>query len=895
MKERIIKKVCSVVLIVCMLIGMTSPFSFKNVNASEPEQKTPEELGYERVTMQSFGFSDGSYSTEQTPKAYSEASLNMKYLDVDMTLPGTSGVSAYMVFASTGQWDGYRIYGAGDALAIYCVNNTDGVGGVVYTPADLEIETVKNRFNLKFGVKTGEGTVSYSLWINDVLIAKDVTNHVTSGIGNKMTFLAGTAIKVRTPIEQKTPEELGYERVTIEDFGLPDGTYNIYTGVKTSGRNLNMKYLDVDMSISEGTGVSAYLMFGGLSEWGGYRLYGAGDVFAVHCVENNAAATVYTTEDMGITSITEQFNVKFGVKFGETTTSYCLWINDVLIAQDVISHGTSGMGNYLSVLQNSRAITLATQILPIEQNTPEELGYERVTIADFNLPEGTYNIFMESAEYKKGSLNNKYLDINLIMPETNSAMITYAGNSQWYGFRIYTSGGNLIILSTLDNRAVYYTPERLGLSSITEPFNMKLATKFGEGYLSGICDASYCLWINDVLVAKDVTYFAADGMGNQMTLLQAEGGNAITWEIPREEPFAEITASDFGIKDGKIAQENWVGKYDKESLNATAVTMNLQFSAQKEDAIYFGGDNTGIRFAAGASGTIDVSYVNSEKEVVSVTTLKPEKAGVTSFVNESLEWRFTFRIYEGEEKNILKLAIYINGKFYEYQNYIVENVSIENLQCKIAICSKVGTFRVTSAGYEELTFRDFSIPNADIERQPEGSNGYINGNYCDLALLDNTAFTGIFNFGETAIQDRIELGGQDWGGLNIMYIADGTIRIFFSDRNHKGAFVQKQITYLRPELVGMESFSGKDLKIRVTFNLMEVEEDTYDLRLGVYVNDKLYENKHFDVQDVTLEMLTRTLRIKIYEGPCKMESVKREVDLSIYGLDKNWKQTLKIK
>ena len=70
--------------------------------------------------------------------------------------------------------------------------------------------------------------------------------------------------------------------------------------------------------------------------------------------------------------------------------------------------------------------------------TPEELGFKRATITEFGLNYQAYSGSTAGKAYTGGSFNNKYLDVDLIMPETDSANLVYAANGLYGGYRIYT-------------------------------------------------------------------------------------------------------------------------------------------------------------------------------------------------------------------------------------------------------------------------------------------------------------------------------------------------------------------------------------------------------------------------------------------------------------------------
>ena len=64
------------------------------------------------------------------------------------------------------------------------------------------------------------------------------------------------------------------------------------------------------------------------------------------------------------------------------------------------------------------------------------------------------------------------------------------------------------------------------------------------------------------------------------------------------------------------------------------------------------------------------------------------------------------------------------------------------------------------------------------------------------------------------------------------------------------------------------------------------------MKLGVYVNGKLYEDKCMLVTDVETAQLTRTLFVWVGTGPFALQSLEEPTDFYIYGFDSNWEKTL---
>ena len=65
------------------------------------------------------------------------------------------------------------------------------------------------------------------------------------------------------------------------------------------------------------------------------------------------------------------------------------------------------------------------------------------------------------------------------------------------------------------------------------------------------------------------------------------------------------------------------------------------------------------------------------------------------------------------------------------------------------------------------------------------------------------------------------------------------------------------------------------------------------MRVGIYVNGKLYEGKHYIVRNIDTETMTRKMKLYVTEVPFEIKSVPITIDLSIYGFDnKTWKDKI---
>ena len=393
-----------------------------------PAGDTPEELGFTRFTLSELGIADGTYSTNAVTTK-DTGGLNGKYLDVDVSFSykpdGTEDASTGIKIGNTAatSWDGIKIgLIAGDKLTVNFT--TTNYTAFTLTTAEAGVDTFTETFNLKFATKmepNGSATdVTIYMWINDKLVKKDVLVGGMSGIGTYAGILSwnGASVTVATPEEKvpdatepdatepeetvpenATPEDLGYTIVTLKNqFAIADGTYNT-NAVVTSPypKGLNNTCLDVDVSFGykpDGTeDASTGIKYANTAptSWDGIKIgLIAGDKLTVNFTTTNYTAFTLTTEQAGVDTFTETFNLKFATKIAENggkhDVTITMWINSKLVKKDVLVGGMSGIGNCAGILTwNGASVTVATpegsdssvetdERVPDYENPPAEMG-----------------------------------------------------------------------------------------------------------------------------------------------------------------------------------------------------------------------------------------------------------------------------------------------------------------------------------------------------------------------------------------------------------------------------------------------------------------------------------------------------------------------------------------
>ncbi len=616
------------------------------------EKKTPEEMGFSRVSIKDVGLNYISYTQNINGTTYTGDDLNNKYLDVDVTMAATS--SAYLVYAADGLWTGYRINVDGNGnLAVWCSEGTK-----TYTPQELGLKKITDKFNLKFGTTFGSGfgsgacDVAYTLWVNDKFI-DTVSYEAVTGMGNQAHTIAGNAIKFSEPVEQNTPEYYGFSRVTIDEIGHTYGSYASYsTNAAYSGGSLNNKYLDVNLQATAEN--SAILTFAATGTWTGFRIYVDNSELVVQGVYDegyDSSSKTYSVDELGIDNITDKFNLKFGVRFpenykdGDCESTYMLWINNVLI--DKYTFAKVAAGDTMNFLAGTELIVSENLI----QKTPESYGFSRVTIDEIGHTYGSYASYSTNAAYSGGSLNNKYLDVNLQATGTNSTTLTYAASGTYTGFRICVRDDEFVIDGIYNggwNRDTKkYTVDELGLDNITDKFNFKFGVSFPENYQDGECEATYMMWINDILIDKYT--FPRVLVGDTMSFMNDGGTDALVVS----ENFIQNTPEELGLS--RVEVTNMGLDYIPYSYNVAGSTYN--------------GDNLNSKY-------LDVDMTMAE---MSSANLVYAATGL---------WD-GYRIYVNEDKNLVIDQAYGNAGSSHSKSYTAKDLGLNAITDKFNL--KFGT------------------------------------------------------------------------------------------------------------------------------------------------------------------------------------------------------------
>lgn len=537
--------------------------------------------------------------------------------------------------------------------------------------------------------------------------------------------------------------------------------------------------------------------------------------------------------------------------------------------------------------------------------------FTNITLLDAGITDGEDSTFI--GRFEKDTLDRTLFSMrikyNVDKSRFHYGCTNRGGDSNYGGIAFRLDSGRIIVgnevpelddkgmLTNLPSHLVIMDAETAGIGATfeNEEFLLQISTEFIDLDQDGDKDdIKLGIYVNGFLYDDSYYFIKNDASRLGVDCNFNEGDAALfashNYEGPYRGDYMELQASDFGYDNDKVYEESYVGTYDQNSLDKTAINMMLTLPKEKGNKLYIGGKEQGICLTTKDNENIQLSIVNANGQEQILDTLESDKVGVSAFVDTQMKWRFTFSFAKVEDGyGTLYLGVAVNGTLYNGEDYIIEQAEMENFKRIVAIDVAEGQFKLSDYTYEELTFHDFSILDTKVEAITDGDS-FRNSNYCDWSSLDGTAVSGFYHFSKDT-GDRFGFGGAFWEG--IIFVSDGGRQIKVSYVDAEG--MVRNIARLNPTKAGVNALLGDKVSFRLTFDVIKTSETDADLRMGIYIDGKLYDGKYFMLRDVKQSTLTRTCKLYVVNGPYEIESVKSPSDLSIYGFDnRTWHNVFRI-
>ncbi len=446
--KKILATLCAITLIVNGFWGMGS-----DVQVQAAERKAPWQEGYVRVTPNDFGYASGEYSTSQYKDG--KTSIHKRYVDMMLKFPSNAS-NLSLGLASTTIENGIRIKVVGDVLQIYNAWKSDDV--LALSKDDLGGISFDEYFNFQIGFELGEfyyqdnaahcKTVKVSVWRDDVFKAEKVFENVR-GAGHGMSIqTSDQVLGLLTPQTGVKPEDYGFERVTLADFGVGNGgqsqdslggAHHEFTSATVS--SFNMKYIDLDVAFRS-LDASANINLASVDGWAGIRIARVGNNL---CVGDAWGLDKGYTIPLKAGKEENVYNIKLGIVLGtidaantcDTVTMY-LWVNDAYEGKKTMT-SVRDVGNHvgIGIEKASDRIFAYSPFSQYARITSSDLCFEEemdfskgASLPDKIWTQGTHKLTNEDHSYgvyykansdEVAMLDGKYMNLNIRYGKDNTA------------------------------------------------------------------------------------------------------------------------------------------------------------------------------------------------------------------------------------------------------------------------------------------------------------------------------------------------------------------------------------------------------------------------------------------------------------------------------------------
>ena len=231
---------------------------------------------------------------------------------------------------------------------------------------------------------------------------------------------------------------------------------------------------------------------------------------------------------------------------------------------------------------------------------------------------------------------------------------------------------------------------------------------------------------------------------------------------------------------------------------------------------------------------------------------------------------------EDEEVDSLKLGVWINnelydGKYFELADYsmLLDNWMgiTANADDPVQVASVVDFNNSDYADWDQVTFSDYGINNDVYDNLKDG---FYDTGLREKVFSGNVKFSS--GYGHILIGDHIAESGL------LIYSEEGKLYI-----------PALGTAPLDPEIAGTKLI-GEEFNLKLSYDMLDKdgneEEDT--LKLGVWINDKLYNNEYVEIQDYSLLLRTWLSIAGSSEGAITVKSEKKQVSAPIPFADSKY-------
>ena len=907
------------------------------------------ENNYEKLTFSDFGVADGEILTEaKWTSETKDGGLDEILFQGKYTFPAADQVKQFgNIYLGKADW--WTIVLNSDSQGNMIVDAIGGTiankvpCNLTATNPDVQLrgEEVEIAISVKYENTTSTTTdLKIGVWIDGVLSKGgyiEATNVPLSNLTRCLHFYdaaAGSGVPVKSVKEEVTPEpgpepdpeptdillsessENDYEKLTFADFGIADGDI-LNQGLNQHFISTVVPEGDLDEILFQGKYTFPTLeqspkfgnIYVGAGKYYGIAITtdGQGNILfdVISTSVGGSAMEAGNDRNMTLNSPVElrgqEVEIAFSVKYENTTADKTdlkigVWINGVLMqgkylyARGVTLADLTRSFHTLDTDNNSvvKVASVGKTLEPADVllSESEEKGYEKLTFADFGLPDGDILTQGNGAHFVsnvlEGDLDEVLFQGKFLYPTMEASRLPgsiYLGRANWWAIGLTMDSSANIMLSvpsgTIENTALTnLTANNPDVQLRGKEVEIAISVKY-ENKTADKTDLKIGVWFDGVLqnggyiIAKGVPltdltrcFHTYDTDSNAGLKVASVGKTYTPPDVllfeSEEKGYEKLTFADFEIENGEILTQGnglhfvstvmpegdlneilFQGKYTYPTMEASAKPGNIYLGRANWWAVGLTMDSAGNVLLSVPSGTI---------ENTAITNLTANNPNV-QLRGKEVEIAISIK-YENTtaDKTDLKIGVWFDGVLQNGGYIIAKNVPLSDLtRCfhTYDTDSNAG-LKVASVGkvYKPLNGPMNEVTNADLGIQKGTYTATVLGADAEESL-NGYAITTEVTFGKGASIAY----GKEGKGIVFTYAGEGIL---------KAAYVKADGTAVA---IGEVKIPTKGAaKLRTTVELLKADTKT-DLRLGVFVNGKLAGYEYFLVEDVDTSVLTKSMAV----------------------------------
>ena len=624
--------------------------------------------------------------------------------------------------------------------------------------------------------------------------------------------------------------------------------------------------------------------------------------------ENPYNERVFTPADLGITEYDSLIGKRITLKIKmeevtDTTAKVTIHINDKVVGGSFRmtskDANTFKTGKVVGMCGNAygayNPITVHVEAAP----PIVEPELTKITWKDFGVTtETTYKDTLTALSYDGTSLDNTEFEGDITFSACSE--LRYGGSGEWLGLQLSVdnSGRFRILEGTYALEPIggwswpenpynerVFTPADLGITEYDSFAGQRITLNIKMEEVTETT-AKVTISINDKVVGGSFRMTSKDANTYKTGTAVGMCGNAygaynpITAHVEAEPPivtdpeqfpegFVELTHLKFGIDNGEYEVTNGIlaatgevtdrSSFDKTYLHVPEITFTGD-----ADLNFFGFSGwEGFKLrSTGADGTL--ALTSGWGQLLPAVIMNSEKAGV-NLVGGTYDLKVTI---EYTSETTLSLGVWFNDALYDnaYITVDLANKGADNVGMYMGLSSyndNGGRIKLEGAekppkptepitpptNLQKITLADFG---GNIESKTLTADGLMSGELKNLNSYKDVLFDADVDFSTATPGDNtyIRFGGalEGWVGLSIQTRMDGSMALIDCKDN-------RLLMSFQTNTAGV-NFYEKKFNLKVSFEYVDSDSDGEkdDLKLGVYFNNRLYDNEYVVVKDRVADM-----------------------------------------